>query len=121
MISHKLFLCECAEDLGCSNYYFISVTNHGDVKYNIAHPKFKMLVTVCTFALLTVVLGNREPYEKCAEASKEYLLPTLNFVTNALEPYIDAKTVESHYSGHHETYRLKLNKALSDWREQVRK
>jgi Fe-Mn family superoxide dismutase len=29
-------------------------------------------------------------------------LPKLNFKLNALEPYIDAKTVETHYTKHHQ-------------------
>ncbi len=36
-------------------------------------------------------------------------LPKLPYSYNALEPYIDAKTVEVHYSKHHATYTKNLN------------
>lgn len=36
-------------------------------------------------------------------------LPKLNYEMNALEPYIDAKTVETHYTKHHQWYVNKLN------------
>jgi len=41
-----------------------------------------------------------------------YTLPALPFGYGDLEPYIDAKTMEIHYSKHHQTYVDKLNKAL---------
>jgi len=42
----------------------------------------------------------------------KYELKKLNYEYNALEPAIDAKTVEIHYSKHHATYLAKLNAAL---------
>lgn len=39
-------------------------------------------------------------------------LPRLEFEYNSLEPSMDAKTVEIHYSKHHATYRDKFNAAL---------
>lgn len=41
-----------------------------------------------------------------------YKLGKLPYPTNALEPYIDAKTMEIHHGKHHATYVEKLNKAL---------
>lgn len=40
-------------------------------------------------------------------------LPELPYSYDVLEPYIDAKTMEIHYSRHHQTYIDKLNTALS--------
>jgi Fe-Mn family superoxide dismutase len=40
-------------------------------------------------------------------------LPVLPYPLNALEPHIDAKTMEIHHGKHHATYVSKLNEALS--------
>jgi superoxide dismutase, Fe-Mn family len=42
----------------------------------------------------------------------KYTLPELDYEYSALEPHIDAKTMEIHYTKHHQTYIDKLNKAL---------
>lgn len=41
-----------------------------------------------------------------------FTLPELNYEYSALEPHIDAKTMEIHHSKHHQGYIDKLNKAL---------
>ncbi|MGE8496241.1 MAG: superoxide dismutase [Pseudomonas sp.] len=41
-----------------------------------------------------------------------YLLPALPYAYDALEPHIDAQTMEIHYSKHHQTYVNGLNAAL---------
>jgi Fe-Mn family superoxide dismutase len=42
-----------------------------------------------------------------------YTLPKLNYNYEDLEPYIDAKTMEIHYTKHHQAYIDNLNKAIS--------
>lgn len=41
-----------------------------------------------------------------------FKLPDLNYDFNALEPYIDARTMEIHHGKHHAAYTSNLNKAL---------
>jgi len=43
----------------------------------------------------------------------KYELPKLPYPYNALEPYIDAQTMEIHHTKHHATYVAKLNEALA--------
>jgi Fe-Mn family superoxide dismutase len=41
-----------------------------------------------------------------------FKLPELSYDYNALEPYIDARTMEIHHSKHHAAYTANLNKAV---------
>lgn len=43
-----------------------------------------------------------------------FTLPNLPYAYDALEPHIDARTMELHYSKHHQTYVDKLNVAVKD-------
>ena len=51
---------------------------------------------------------------------KKFELPKLDYAYDALEPYIDAKTVEIHHSKHHQAYTDKLNVALEGLEDIVR-
>jgi len=42
-----------------------------------------------------------------------FQLPNLPYVYDALEPYIDARTMEIHYTKHHNGYLTKLNGAIA--------
>lgn len=42
-----------------------------------------------------------------------FKLPDLKYDYNALEPYIDARTMEIHHSKHHAAYTAKLNEAVA--------
>jgi len=41
-----------------------------------------------------------------------FTVPPLPYAFDALEPYIDAKTMEIHHDKHHAAYVTNLNKAL---------
>ncbi|MEA3462080.1 MAG: superoxide dismutase, partial [Bacteroidota bacterium] len=41
-----------------------------------------------------------------------FKLPDLSYDYNALEPYIDGRTMEIHHSKHHAAYTANLNKAV---------
>ena len=47
----------------------------------------------------------------------KYELPKLPYAYNALEPYIDERTMELHHTKHHATYVAKLNEALEKFPE----
>jgi superoxide dismutase len=48
--------------------------------------------------------------------AQAYELPRLGYEYDALEPYIDAQTMEIHYSRHHQGYLNNINKALKGTR-----
>jgi superoxide dismutase len=45
--------------------------------------------------------------------AQAHTLPKLKYAYDALEPYLDAQTMEIHYSKHHQAYVNNLNKALA--------
>ena len=50
---------------------------------------------------------------------KEYSLPEMPYPYDALEPHIDARTMEIHHTKHHQTYTNKLNAALANCPEGI--
>ncbi|MFZ4784832.1 MAG: superoxide dismutase, partial [Flavobacteriales bacterium] len=47
------------------------------------------------------------------DVNGEFTLPALGFALNALEPHIDAMTMEIHHGKHHAAYVTNLNKAIA--------
>jgi Fe-Mn family superoxide dismutase len=52
--------------------------------------------------------------KKFTESGIEYLLPELDYPYDALEPHIDAMTMEVHHSKHHAAYTKNFNAAIQD-------
>jgi Fe-Mn family superoxide dismutase len=71
-----------------------------------------MLKTAGTGAALLAL-----PSLSFAAEEKGFVLPKLPYAFDALEPYIDAKTMEIHHDRHHKAYVDNLNKALegTEW------
>lgn len=64
-----------------------------------------------------VVASQLSPVESLAEKIEnetQFVLPKLPYDFKALEPHIDALTMEIHYSRHHKAYVDNLNKACAD-------
>jgi superoxide dismutase, Fe-Mn family len=49
-------------------------------------------------------------------ADNKFILPELPYAYDALEPFIDAKTMQLHHSKHHQSYVDKLNTALKEYK-----
>ena len=67
--------------------------------------KRRNFITVVGTAALATPLMN--PFKSVASESKVFdghKFPELGYAYNALEPYIDAQTMELHYSKHHKSY-----------------
>lgn len=56
---------------------------------------------------------NNQPAEKSVAAPLQFSLPKLPYGYDALEPWIDKRTMEIHYTKHHQAYVDNLNKALA--------
>ena len=50
-----------------------------------------------------------------------FKLPELGYAYDALEPYIDAQTMQIHHDKHHAAYVENLNKALADAPDSTKK
>lgn len=76
---------------------------------NLKIKKFIYFAFLCLFTgvIISLVLN----YTSNSE-DKKFTLPKLPYKYNALEPYIDALTMEIHYTKHHQKYVDELNIAL---------
>jgi Fe-Mn family superoxide dismutase len=60
------------------------------------------------------VAGLVSPVPALAQAASPYALPSLPYAPAALEPHIDAQTMQIHHGKHHQAYVTNLNNALAD-------
>ena len=64
-------------------------------------------------AFTTCVLSERSFAQTAAPGP--FSLPALGYAANALEPHIDARTMEIHHGKHHAAYVANLNAAVKDY------
>ena len=59
--------------------------------------------------------------QSTSTAATPFTLPPLPYATDALEPHIDARTMEIHHDKHHAGYVANLNKAVAEFPDLARK
>jgi Fe-Mn family superoxide dismutase len=72
-------------------------------------------VTAATLAVAPLVRGQNTPAGPPAVTpAGPFQLPALGYALDALEPYIDAQTMQIHHDKHHAAYVANLNAAVAD-------
>lgn len=66
-------------------------------------------------AILSNTIAQTERQTLLTTKGFPYVLPPLPYAFDALEPHIDAKTMEIHHDRHHKAYVDNLNKAVADF------
>jgi len=77
----------------------------------------KFLVGATAFAGTAGVLGRGAAFAQ----AKPFILPPLGYANDALEPNIDARTMQIHHDNHHAAYVNNLNNNVDKWPEMATK
>jgi Fe-Mn family superoxide dismutase len=80
--------------------------------------KTTALASVAYAAASPLRMANAQPAQAPAAASAPggpFILPPLPYAFDALEPHIDARTMQIHHDKHHATYVANLNKAVAEF------
>src|SRR3989304_9322120 len=73
----------------------------------------RVLFSMTIYLRQIVILKHIDRYKYLMYSSEHmFELPKLTYSYDALEPYIDAQTMEIHHSKHHAAYIANVNKAL---------
>src|SRR5680860_111365 len=70
------------------------------------------MVRIAKVPVTTVQVPRYEQHGSKGELQMAFTLPDLPYPKDALEPHIDAKTMEVHHGKHHAAYTEKLNAAV---------
>ena len=68
-----------------------------------------VFLTVMMFTMMILAADQKKDEKNDGQAP--FIQPELTYAYNALEPYIDARTMEIHYTKHHAAYTANLNNA----------
>jgi Fe-Mn family superoxide dismutase len=74
----------------------------------------RQLLTTATAGAASLALARLAPRAIARDTSTGFTLPKLPYAYDALEPHIDARTMEIHHDKHHQAYITNLNAALKD-------
>lgn len=72
-----------------------------------------ILATACAVSTTLPVISGQAQTPANANAGGPFYLPKLPYAFDALEPHIDARTMEIHHDKHHAAYVSNLNKAAA--------
>ena len=76
---------------------------------------------LATIALSTIGLATARLSAQTPAANGPFALPPLPYAFDALEPYIDAQTMEIHHDRHHAAYVNNLNNAVANFPDLAKK
>jgi len=74
-------------------------------------------VACCVASPWQSTLAQTAPAAPAAAPGGPFTLPPLTYAYDALEPFIDARTMEIHHDKHHAAYVANLNKAVAEFPE----
>jgi Fe-Mn family superoxide dismutase len=80
-----------------------------------------LATAACAAALPVAKAQQPAPVVAATPAAGPFTLPPLPYAFDALEPHIDARTMEIHHDKHHQAYVTNLNKAVAGHAEQQNK
>jgi len=79
--------------------------------------KTTALASAALATLPSAIAQTQATAPAAGETSGPFTLPPLPYATDALEPFIDARTMEIHHDKHHAAYVANLNKAVAEFPE----
>src|ERR1700736_4475801 len=80
-----------------------------------------MALTAGAFTVAPSILRGQSAGANASDSTYPFKLPDLGYSFDALEPYIDAQTMQIHHDKHNAAYVENLNKALAQAPESVQK